>query len=266
MRRKNNDVNFKFLSNKIKTISFLKEKMRMDGRTLVQGRKANIIDLSHDGTSIFDVSFGKTRCIAAVKLDIGEPYPDSPSKGNLITTFIYSLSSTPEVVTGPPCKESILNSRIIDRTIREASDLDFEKLCIKKGSQVWSLFVDIYCISEDGNEVDVGNFAASLALKKFYLQRSEKEFDSKNPQMSVQNSFTFTWAKIDDSLLYDPNREETDTADSIFTFSLNSDGDSGASQLTAPSFPAIFTPKDLKYIWKNSKKIYIDLKKIYDKY
>jgi len=86
------------------------------------------------------VKIGKTEVLVGVKMNIGEPYPDSPDKGNLMTTAELLPLSSPRIQLGRPGIESIELARVIDRGIRESKFIQLDKLCIKKGEKVWNVF------------------------------------------------------------------------------------------------------------------------------
>ena len=84
-------------------------------------------------------------------MDVAEPYPDSQDKGNLMVTAEFLPLSSPRIELGPPQFDSIELARVIDRGIRESKFIELEKLCIKEGEKVWTVFIDIYSINDDGN-------------------------------------------------------------------------------------------------------------------
>ena len=53
--------------------------------------------------------------------------------------------------------DSIEIARVVDRGIRESGFIDWKKLCIKEGERVWSVSIDIYCINDDGNVLEVAD-------------------------------------------------------------------------------------------------------------
>ncbi len=124
---------------------YLKESKRFDNRKLDEFREITIeTGVSENAEGSAKVKIGKTEVLVGVKMDVAEPYPDSPDKGNLMTTAELLPLSSPRFETGPPKFNAIELGRVIDRVIRESKFIDFEKLCIKEGEKVWAVFVDIY--------------------------------------------------------------------------------------------------------------------------
>src|SRR3989338_6019489 len=82
------------------------------------------------------VLIGKTEVLVGVKLDVGVPFPDSPESGVLMVNAELLPLASPSFEFGPPSKDSIELSRVIDRGIRECHAIDLDKLCIKPEEKV----------------------------------------------------------------------------------------------------------------------------------
>ena len=65
---------------------------------------------------------------------------------------------------GPPNEDTIELSRVSDRGIRESGMIDTSQLVIKEGEKVFSVFIDIAVINEDGNLFDAVSYAIATAL------------------------------------------------------------------------------------------------------
>jgi exosome complex component RRP42 len=106
--------------------------------------------------------------------------------------------------------------RIIDRGIRESKFIQFDKLCIKAGEKVWSVFVDIYAINDAGNMMDAAALAALVALANAKIPvYNEKEGKAEHehtkdslPLNKEMMAFNMTLYKIDGSIIADPTKEE----------------------------------------------------------
>ena len=145
---------------------YLSEGKRFDERKPEQFRDLVIEPgVSKKAEGSVKVKLGKTEVIVGVKLGLTTPYPDSPNKGNLMTTAELLPLSSPRIQLGRPGIESVELGRVIDRGIRESGFIDFEKLCIIEGEKVWNVFVDIYSINDDGNLLDAAGIGAVAALK-----------------------------------------------------------------------------------------------------
>ena len=55
-------------------------------------------------------------------------------------------------------------SRVSDRGIRESGMIDVSELCIKEGELVYSVYIDVAVINEDGNLFDAVAYAGTTAL------------------------------------------------------------------------------------------------------
>ena len=210
---------------------YLKENKRFDGRKTDEFRELIIEkNVSKKAEGSVRIKLGKTEVIVGVKAGVSEPYPDSPDKGNLMVTAELSPLSSPRFELGPPKFEAIELGRIIDRGIRESGIIDLEKLVIKKKEKVWTIFVDIYSINDDGNLLDAAGIGALIALKLSKLPKyDEKEekvlYDKyeKNIPLTNINPIPITVYKIGNKLIIDPTKEEEDTSETRLTIGI-SDG------------------------------------------
>jgi len=205
---------------------YLLESKRFDGRKPNEFRNIDIeIGVSKNAEGSARVRIGKTEVIAGVKMNVSEPYPDSPDKGNMmVTTELLPLSSS-RFENGPPKFPAIELARVIDRGIRESKFIQFEKLCIEKGKKVWTVFIDIYTINDDGNLLDATGIAAVVALKNSkipkYDSKEEKvlfgELTKDNLPLEKEVPLALTFYKIGEKFVVDPTREEEDVSETRIT-------------------------------------------------
>jgi exosome complex component RRP42 len=211
---------------KERIIQYLEEEKRFDGRKPEEFREIEIeTGISKKSEGSARVKIGDTEVIVGVKMDIGTPYPDSPDKGNLMVGAELTPLSSPRFEAGPPRFSAIEIARVIDRGLRESKFIDFEKLCIKEGEKVWTVFVDIYTINDDGNILDAAGIGAIAALKNARMPKYDEEkeqvlygeFTNKNLPLSGNIPIPITVYKIKDKLIVDPTKEEEDSADTRVT-------------------------------------------------
>jgi len=205
---------------------YLQEGKRFDDRKLDEFREISIeTEISKNAEGSAKVKIGKTEVLVGVKMAVGEPYPDSPNKGNLMTTAELTPLSSSRIDLGRPGFPSIEIGRVIDRALRESGFIDFEKLCIKEGEKVWTLFVDIYSINDDGNLLDAAGIGAIAALMRAKIPKYDEETgktvhgewtDNKIP-LTKNVPLSITMHKIGDNFLVDPTREEEDISETRVT-------------------------------------------------
>ncbi len=217
-------------------ISVLDNNDRLDGRKKGQYRKVEIsYDVSNKAEGSARVKLGDTEVIAGVKMDVGEPYPDTPDQGNLITGAELLALSSPDFLPGPPNPESIELARIVDRGIRESGMIDLKKLCIKEGELVWNIIIDIYTINDDGNLIDAAALAAVAALKNAVLPKLEGdrvkfgEFTKTKVPIKM-TPITCTVYKIGDHLVVDPDKNEEEAVDARLSVAISESGNIHAMQ------------------------------------
>ena len=211
---------------------YFNEGKRFDDRKLDEFREITIeTGISKNAEGSARVRMGKTEVLVGVKMDVSEPYPDSQDKGNLMVNSELLPLSSPRFESGPPHFESIELARVIDRGIRESKFIELEKLCIKEGEKVWTVFVDIYSINDDGNLLDAAGIGAIAALKCARIPKYNEEtgktvfgeWTDKKIPLSKDMPISLTIHKVGNSFIVDPNKEEEDISETRVTIA-SSDG------------------------------------------
>ncbi len=148
-------------------LRLLEKGVRLDGRKLTEFRKPISVEynISKSAEGSAKATIGDTVVFAGVKMEVGEPYPDTPDAGSLMVgAELYPLSN-PDFESGPPSMAAVELARVVDRGIRESEAVDFEKLCIKSGELSWIVVADICTLNDCGNLFDASALATIAALK-----------------------------------------------------------------------------------------------------
>ncbi|MCD6092887.1 MAG: exosome complex protein Rrp42 [Candidatus Aenigmarchaeota archaeon] len=149
---------------------------RIDGRKFDEYRKINVqkgIVGKANGSARVDI--GNTTVMAGVKIEPGEPFPDTPDEGVLIVNAEFVPIASPDFEPGPPDEHSVELARVVDRMIRESKAIDMKKMAITK-DEVWKVMIDIIILDHDGNLIDASGLAAVSAL-----------LDAKMPVYAIEN-------------------------------------------------------------------------------
>jgi exosome complex component RRP42 len=222
---------------------------RLDGRGLTDYREFTIeqglIEKAEGSARVF---LGKTQILVGVKVETGEPFPDTPNEGVMTVNAELVPLASPTYETGPPDETSIELARIVDRGIRESKAIDTEKLCIEPGKKVFVVFVDVYVLNYDGNLIDAAALAAMSALMNAKMPNYEvKDGELKvkqgyNPLPMKNHPVTVTVGKINDKLIVDPGLEEEQVMDARITMAINDEGNICAIQKGLSGY---FTPQQI---------------------
>ncbi len=212
-------------------INLLNADTRLDGRKFNEYRKP--IEVKHGVVKTAEgsarVKIGETEVIVGVKLEVGEPYPDTQDEGSIIVGAELLPLSNPDFELGPPGIQAIELARVVDRGIRESKALDFKKLCIEPGKKVWIAIIDICTLNDAGNLFDASSLAALAALKDArypsfdgekidYKKKTDKKLHLEKMPIAV------TVIKIGDKFIVDPDTEEEKVIDARLTVSSIEDG------------------------------------------
>ena len=207
---------------------YLNQGKRFDGRTPFEYRDLKIeTGISNKAEGSVRVTLGTTEVLAGVKLGMMTPFGDSPESGVLMVTAEFSPMASEKFERGPPSIESVELARIVDRGIRESEVIDLDKLCVKEGEKVWSVFVDIYPINDGGNLIDAASIAAIAALKSAVFPKVEKdviqygEFTDKKLPLNEAFPVTMTFYKIGQKFVLDPVTEEEEASEARLSVAIS---------------------------------------------
>jgi exosome complex component RRP42 len=227
---------------------------RLDERELTEYREIKVEQGTMErAEGSARVRIGKTDVVVGIKIEMGEPFPDTPNEGVLTVNAELVPLASPGYEPGPPDENSIELARIVDRGIRESKMIDTEKLCIEPGKKVFVVFVDVYVLNHDGNLIDTAALAAVAALlntKMANYEIEDGEVKTKQGYMQLpirQHPITVTCAKIGDKLVVDPQLEEEQVMDARLSMAIDDDGDICAIQKGGTGY---FTPEQVVEVAK----------------
>jgi exosome complex component RRP43 len=148
---------------------FSAQTCRPDGRAFRERRPLMVTD-GAIGTAegSCSVRIGNTVVLAGVKAEVGPPRVESPDRGRVtITVELPALCAARHRV---PVHQNV-DAQVITALVNEwvSSRLDTTSLLIGDGDAVWLLYVDVYCLEDDGNVLDAALIAASSVLSQLQL-------------------------------------------------------------------------------------------------
>lgn len=210
------------------TLELIEKGKRVDGRSFDELRKIEIVpNVVKNAEGSASVKFGETEVIAGVKLDLGEPFEDTPNDGVLVVNAEFSPLASPDFESGPPGEDAIELARIVDRGIRSSGCVKLEELCIEPGKKVWCVFIDIQIINHKGNLLDASALASLVALLNTKVPKIEGEkilrekFERRLP---VQfKPINVSVCKVKDKFFVDPVLEEEDIAEARLSVCVRDD-------------------------------------------
>jgi exosome complex component RRP42 len=232
---------------------------RVDGRRFDEFRKISIeTNAVNKAEGSAKVKIGNTQVLAGVKMDVGEPYPDSPDSGVLTTAAELIPLASPDFESGPPRENAIELARVVDRGVRESNVVELEKLCIDPGEKVWIIFIDLHILDYDGNLFDAASLAALGAL--FTARVPAKRFDLGDdyPLPLREPPISVTSVKFNNVVVIDPSLDEEEIADARLTVATDTKGDIRAMQ---KGLSGSFTREEVQKIIKASIDNGLELRK-----
>lgn len=223
---------------------------RIDERNYESYRDIQVqLGLIEKANGSAQVYLGKSKVLAGVKIETGEPFPDTPDEGVLTVNAELVPLASPSFEAGPPSEAAIELSRVVDRGIRESKAVDLKSLVIQKGKKVQVVYVDIYILDHDGNLIDAAAMAALGALINSKVTKMEVKGDEViakggHHQLPLNNyPVAVTFAKIDKTVVVDPSLQEEQVMSARLTVTIDKNGDICAMQKGGLNG---FTPEEVR--------------------
>jgi exosome complex component RRP42 len=204
---------------------------RDDGRKFDEFRKISIetgVISKAEGSA--RVKIGNTQVLSGIKMDIGEPYSDSPESGVMTTAAELIPLASPDFEAGPPREDAIELARVVDRGIRESELIEIDKLCIEPGEKVWLVFIDIHIIDFDGNLFDAASLASLAALLTTNVPAERFDLGENYPLPLKEPPISCTSVKYDGVVVMDPSLDEEQIAEARLTVATDKNGHLRAMQ------------------------------------
>ncbi|MBO3757932.1 MAG: exosome complex protein Rrp42, partial [Candidatus Brockarchaeota archaeon] len=213
-------------------LELLSNGIRIDKRKLDEYRKISyqvgIIEKA-DGSAL--LSLGETMVLVGVKVELGQPFEDTPDQGVLVVNAELLPLASQTFEPGPPDERAIALARYVDRSIRESNTVDLKSLTIVQGKICYVVYVDVYVLDYGGNLVDASVLAAVKALentkiKKYELDENGKIMKTEKVESLKLNDFpvSITFGIINNKYFVDPSLEEEQACDTFLTFTYTKSG------------------------------------------
>ena len=223
---------------------------RVDGRNFDEYRKIEIetgVVSKAEGSA--RVKIGNTQVMAGIKIDVGEPYSDSPDSGVMTTAAELIPLASPDFESGPPRENAIELARVVDRGVRESGVIELDKLCIEPGEKVWIVFIDLHILDYDGNLFDAASLAALAALSTAKVPAKRFELGDDYPLPLKEPPISCTSVKFNNVIVIDPSLDEEEIADARLTVATDTNGDIRAMQ---KGLNGSFTREEIQKVIKAS--------------
>lgn len=191
---------------------------RADGRKFDEYRnisiEKNVIGKAEGSAR---VRLGSSQVMVGVKMQPGEPFPDAPNRGVIITNAELVPLASPTFEPGPPNEVGIELARVVDRGVRESKAIDLEALCIVPGKQVWIIFIDVHILDDCGNILDASSLGAIAALLTTTVPAHKFGLGEDYPLPVRDIPIATTAIEFSDVLMFDPDVDEESIANTKLT-------------------------------------------------
>jgi len=199
---------------------------RADGRSFNEYREISIerdVIRKAEGSAL--VKLGSSQVLVGIKMQPGEPFPDTPNRGVIITNAELVPLASPTFEPGPPSEIGIELARVVDRGVRESKAVDLEALCIVPGKQVWIIFIDVHILDDCGNILDAASLGAIAALLTTRVPASKFGLGEDYMLPVKDIPIATTAIEFSDVLMFDPGVDEETIANTKLTVISTANGD-----------------------------------------
>jgi len=202
--------------------SFLEKDTRPDGRGLMQCRELKFQTECIDtcaGSSV--VRLGETVVSCGVHLEPVMPDVNRPNDGFLEVNVSVPPLCGPEFAKNQKNRMNPYEylSELLHGWLVDSGTINLRAFAIEENVYAWKAYVDILCLSYDGNLADVSLIAAQLALRNLRIPNAivedgELKYGKKFKEWKLQSFlFPLTLITFDKKVLVDPTAEETELAE-----------------------------------------------------
>jgi exosome complex component RRP42 len=230
-------------------IDLLSKGIRIDGRKFNEFRSIKIqkgtIEKAEGSAT---VKIGETFVVAGIKLELAEPYTNTPDEGRLKVSAEFAPVAVLAPEMGVSREDLIDLARVVDRVIRESGCIELKKLCLEPGKKVWGVFIDLQILNNDGNLLDACGLASVAALLNARIPKLKND---KIIREELKDSLPITFKpvvittyKFRENFLADATLEEEEILNIKFAFGIRDDDVVSAIQTYGP----------IKFEWEDIEK------------
>jgi exosome complex component RRP42 len=224
---------------------------RADGRKFDEFRNISVeTGVINKAEGSARVKIGDSQVVVGIKIQPGEPFPDTPDTGVIITNLELVPLASPTFESGPPREDAIELARVVDRGVRESGAIDLSKLCIESGQKVWMVFIDVHVLDHDGNLMDAASLGAIAALKSTKIPNSKFGLGEDTPLPLNDVPIGITAINLGGAIMLDPSLDEESVAPCKLTVITNKEGAISGMQ---KSGVGTLTPDQINHIIRLAK-------------
>jgi len=202
---------------------FLIHDVRPDGRGMSKVRKTTVSTGSirtADGSAF--VKIGQTSVVAGVVAEVG--IAEEGKTGQVVVNIELPPLCSAKNRPGKPSEQALVIDEYLDQIAHSVVSLEGLSIGKEEADEsetkqqyVWYIYVDMYCLNDDGNTTDACVIALLAALTNAQIpqviitQEGNVYMDTTKPKMTLKIKhypIPLTFATIDDFLFADPSSQE----------------------------------------------------------
>jgi len=241
---------------------FLDKDLRPDGRGFNEQRPRQVQKrciLSADGSAL--VSQGNTKVLCGIKLEVTTPTPGAPDDGYIAVDCRVGPLCSSRFHIGKARDDETALAEKLRSIIIQAQILNLHELSIERETFVWVCYIDVLCLSFDGNLFDPSLMAVVAALQDLQIpptviKKNEVLVTKGTPtRLTIADDFIpLSLECIDGKIIADATSEEEDLSKTGFCTVFTKEGGKlvFASKKSSRS---LLQPKKIKEMISTAAKI-----------
>ncbi|CBY11338.1 unnamed protein product [Oikopleura dioica] len=205
--------------------SFLQRDVRPDGRSLDELRPLVLAkNVAPTADSSAMIRLGNTKVICGITAETIKPAAATPKDGSFSVNFEFSSVCSPNAKAGPPNEVAQTMSIFLDGILKQVFETN--QLCIEPDLLAWTLFIDVYCLEDDGNVTDAAMMSVISSLRDLKLPEITIDEETAKPVVNLEKQspvdlkmfpVSTTYGEFSGILLLDPTARETELGSSPIT-------------------------------------------------
>ncbi|CAG2100717.1 unnamed protein product [Medioppia subpectinata] len=160
--------------------SIAKQNLRSDGRKFDDFRPV-LLNCDSVGTANGSamIRFGNSAVICGITTEVIEPNIETPDEGSVEINVRLPAYCSPKYCMTDSTNDLLVLTQTLKDVVKQSKLIDLKKLCILEAKFAWSLNIELICLNNAGNLLDLCVTAIVAALHSCLLKKTIVSEDNK---------------------------------------------------------------------------------------
>ncbi|KAH9808807.1 ribosomal protein S5 domain 2-type protein [Melampsora americana] len=135
------------------------------------------------------VSIGNTSVLCGIRFEVSEPNFTNPNEGFIITNIEIGSICSSKIKSNQSQDQSQIISNQLKNIIKSSEMISLSSLVIQPERLVWTIYLDLICLSNDGNILDASIISINQALQTARQPQVKFDLDTNQIILLDPNEF-----------------------------------------------------------------------------